>query len=684
MLSWLQDIFMNDFTYPIVTPTKWQFVILRNYGQVSNKKLGEVLSCDTATIYKEAKRLGINKIKFNKIWLDKSYLTIIRNNWSVLPNSQIMDLLDMSKDRFEFELKENDFLFVKLGEKEDLEEVKYVPLTKEQIDETNKIRNIVNNIFINNYIAPFSFKYNLPKNKIYNEHLNIVYPYNALFGDPLISSYKLVSEDELKALSIVGINGIWLQGLLSKLTYYPFSKREDESYKIRIKNLNKFISLAKKYNIGVYLYLNEPRSIKVTDLKEEYSYLSGRKEGNEVSLCISQKEVQDYLYSATKSLVDNVPELEGIITITSSENLTHCKHILGSDCPKCKDYKPYELAVLINNIMSSAIRNSKTKLIANLWGWAPYCGYTNEDVKNGIKALEKDITIMSVSEFGTHKDKHIGEYSISNGEPCEESKYIFELAKSLNRKVMSKVQVNNSWEIATISYIPTFDLIINHLNELKKLGVNDFMSSWTLGGYPSISQYIFNILNNNKDISSFYDEIFKENSSIIKKAVKEFSNAFKNFPFDINTLYFSPIHLGPVNPIFDTKKIHKASMVTFPYNDINSWSSDLNNSIKCFKLLLAGWENGLKTLSKVKKANKFTKELIDNAYAVYYIYSSCLNQFEYYSSKIDFNEFKNKEINNTKKLYLLAAKNSTIGFEASNQYMFTQNYFIEKLISLLN
>ena len=209
------------------------------------------------------------------------------------------------------------------------------------------------------------------------------------------------------------------------------------------------------------------------------------------------------------------------------------------------------------------------------------------------------------------------------------------------------------------------------------------MSSWTLGGYPSISQYIVNSYLNNKDIEEIYDDLFKENNRETREIISTFSNAFKHFPFDINTLYFSPIHIAPINIV--SKKISnlKATMVTYPFDDISSWTNNLESTINGLNKLLNEWEIGLIRLNKIKTDNKYIKEINIVAEALYLIYSSALNQFKYLGKYISYEEYKSIEKNIVIKFYKLCATNSFIGFEAANQYMLTQNMFLEKIISLI-
>ena len=94
---------------PFYTPTKWQTVILRNYGLVEIERLALVLKTDANTIKKEAKRLGLDKIKFCSKWKKTGYITITRNNWSLLPYEQLLELLDMDEKTLDYNLREDDF-----------------------------------------------------------------------------------------------------------------------------------------------------------------------------------------------------------------------------------------------------------------------------------------------------------------------------------------------------------------------------------------------------------------------------------------------------------------------------------------------------------------------------------------------------------------------------------------------
>ncbi|MDD4003408.1 MAG: hypothetical protein PHE12_04350, partial [Clostridia bacterium] len=339
---------------PLNFPTDWQAVIFRNYGIAPTKNIAQILNTDEKIINAEAANLGLSNVIYNDNWLSKGYISIIRNNWHLLSYTQITQLLCISEEQLAFILKEDDFLNVKLGNfKPYVIEPQYSPLNNEQKEQTKKIKEIVELNYIPYQKQPFDFfnkntnenkKFELKSQTIKDR---IIYSYFALYGDSLISKDNESYPDYLlEKYADLNINGIWMQGLLYQLSEYPFDNSLSNGYKKRRENLNALIERCKKYGIKVYLYFNEPRAMNEAFFADKKDIKGEHSEGL-YSLCTSKKVVQDYLYNSVKDLFTACPDLGGIITITMSENLTHCysKSYDGKcNCPLCKDRKAEEVA----------------------------------------------------------------------------------------------------------------------------------------------------------------------------------------------------------------------------------------------------------------------------------------------------------------------------------------------------
>lgn len=143
-------------------PTLWQAVVFRNWGMVRAEKLAEVLRTDEATVYNEARALGLDRMSYDPDWVNKGFVTIIRNNWDVLPNEDIRTLLSVTEKEWHALLAEYDFLDVKLGEKPVVHSVKYAPLSAAQRWQTEKIGAFVREKFRLHTVKPFDFYANAP------------------------------------------------------------------------------------------------------------------------------------------------------------------------------------------------------------------------------------------------------------------------------------------------------------------------------------------------------------------------------------------------------------------------------------------------------------------------------------------------------------------------------------------
>ncbi|WP_217591702.1 glycoside hydrolase family 20 zincin-like fold domain-containing protein [Cohnella sp. GbtcB17] len=127
-------------------PTRMQAVVWRNWGLVPIKRLASVLGASAKQIKEVASGLGLEMSATGneEIWLKRGYITIIRANWHLLPFGQLLELLGWTEAQLAFTLKEDDFLWIKLGSfKPWTEPVRYRPLSAEEQELTRQIRETV-------------------------------------------------------------------------------------------------------------------------------------------------------------------------------------------------------------------------------------------------------------------------------------------------------------------------------------------------------------------------------------------------------------------------------------------------------------------------------------------------------------------------------------------------------------
>lgn len=711
-------------------PAEFQAVLFRLWGMADTQKLAKVLKTTPENIRREMERLALDPDKeVKKEWRERGYITIIRNTWHLLSMAQQCELLDITQQELDIILREDDFLWVKMGNlKPVFEGTFWRELDERELKRTEEIARFVKQIneklkdfpdnafqFVSDYYAecPVMLK-EYPSFK--HSDLRFIYSYFALYGDPLIDERLDPFPDRLlQEYANYGVNGVWMQGVLYQLVDYPFAPELSRGWEIRQKNLKKLVDRAAKYGIGVYLYLNEPRSMP-DQVFEKFPELKGhvRNAGEgSASLCTSTPEVQNYLENATYELFKNVEGLAGFFTITRSENQTNCyshSNEDGCNCPRCSKRSVPEVIAEVNNLLSRGARRANPDARAIAWEW----GWPDDRVEDVISLLDKNITFQSGSE--THLKIHKGgvpvdvvDYTISSPGPSDWAKNNWEKAKKHNIECCAKVQFNNTWEVSGVPYIPVFELVKEHAKNLKNEGVKHLMLSWTLGGAPSpslrLASGIFDgEFEEGREVLSMIEKVFPENErEIVYKTQKIMSNAFREFPFSCQMVYTAPVTAGPRAPFYLDKTGYAASMVGMPYDDFHTWRADYPVDIfedQMAKVVYPFRDAVLKLgeFEKENEASSLLREFINCAKGSLVHFESTLHLFRFYAAReVIFNggseifgknayavmeEALCEEEKNTIEALKTQSSDSRIGFEASNHYNFTRQDLIEKLLNI--
>ncbi len=708
-------------------PTSFMAVIWRFWGIIKTEKIAEILCASVDEIKYAAALMGLKPdIKANEIWLKRGYITIIRDAWHLLEYDQICTILGWSEEKLAVVLKEDDFLWGKLGRfKPSVERPVYRPLTKEEITESENIAQLMKECGVAD-IKDNSFKfldmfYKNTESDTFtvanpDGDLKFIYSYFALYGDPLLDPEIDPFPDVLlQKYAENGINGVWLQGVLYQLTPYPFDISLSEGWEKRIDSLKKLVKRAAKYGIKIYIYLNEPRNMPLSFF-EKYPEFKGHDLGNGfASMCTSVKDVKDYLYNGVYDLFSRVKGLGGFFTITYSENQTHCySHSTDKEgvsnscnCPRCKSRKFEEVIAEVNNIMSRAAKaaDPDARAIAWNWGWDTVNESKPEKI---IKLLDKDVIVQATSERRLQYEiagikGEVNDYTISLQGPGPVAKDAWRVCAETGHEASAKLQLNTTWEMPGVPFVPVFDLVAQHVMNVKKEGVKHFHCSWTLGGYPSpILKMVSELMK--KDSPSFDDVkeyIFscygEEEAETVYKAQKMFCEAYREYPFHITVVYNAPQASGPKSPFFTEPTGYGSSMVGFPYDAIASWRAIYPEEIfeNQLSLLLEKWKKALDVLkSHTGKRTEMFNDILCVAEGVLVHVATNYNLTRFTRNRNTYLESHgeaekeimlialNDEEKNVKHAAELFSRDSRLGFEASNHYSHTMQALKEKLINI--
>ena len=714
-------------------PSRLHAFVWRNWNLVPLSRMAEVVGTSEKKILALGVSMGLKSPQpvSDEQWR-RSYITIIRRNWHLLPRTQLRDLLGWTDEHLEFTLQEDDFLYIKLGSvKPECEPVRWKELSVADTNRAAWINKVIRSEFpralkgepLFHFVGELSSRPSTeikPLKSGFSPRYG--YGYFTLFGDPLLDSdIDPYPDGYLERMAASGLDGTWMHIVLSKLTPFPWDPAVSRDWEKRLANLKKLVAKCKKHGIGIYLYLNEPRYQPLA-FYQKYPELKGVERGQYAALCTSHPEVQKYLADSIALIVSEVPDLAGFFSITASENPTHCwSHMQGDRCPRCAPRGPEKVVSELNNLYADGIRKGidtyKNKVDPAyagkgpgliVWDW----GWPTAWADGIIPHLPRNASVMSVSEWDLPVTRggvetKVGEYSISAVGPGPRAKRHWAIARQHGLKIIAKIQAGTTWECGGLPYVPALENVAQHAVNLREEKVGGIMTGWTLGGYPgSPNLEVVSIIGSDPEIGvrEAMEKValrrYGAAADAMVEAWYQFSKAYREFPYHIGVVYNAPVHSGPANLIWEKPTGYRSTMVGIGYDDLKSWRSIYPEEIFIGQLykVADGFEEALKTVrdkvrdKKLAGAEKLELEKeLRIAEAVSVLYRSVANQAEIIrlrdkvsqnkEAKHKVRELLENEIELAKKLYLLQSVDSRIGFEASNHYFYVPDDLREKVLN---
>ena len=519
-----------------------------------------------------------------------------------------------------------------------------------------------------------------------------------------VDSRTYCPDSLLEKYARMGVNGIYLAGVLYRLAEFPYAPELSEGWQQRLKNLREFTERAAKYSIKIYLYLNEPRNVPLS-VFEKHPDMKGAVEigGRNACICLTSPKTREFLHNAVVKVCESAPLLGGIFTITMSENLTNCKARgtqVEAPCEKCRDIPTWDLISTVNSIIAGAAHSVNPAMDIMAWdcAWDPD-RQASQAARNCILGIPEDVAILCQREEsipfsrGGIQNKVI-DYSLSVEGLSEKSRQMWKWAKELGHETAVKMQINNTWECSTTPYLPVFRTLFHIMGEVAAAKIDHLLLSWTLGGYPSpniklISETFF-VENGNTgiDLEKALETVYGEKADRIRKATDIFCDAFGEFPFDIDVAYNGPQNAGPANIFYHQPTDYEATMTCYSYDDLEGWRSLYPREIfrQQFRKVSEKWQEGLALLDP-------GDELSDISYVSYSLLRSSYNIIHFVMLRDSYMEKRDDTVRReilqvleeerelAVKVYEIMTRRPEIGYEAANHYYFSQTSMIEKVVN---
>ncbi|OQA00091.1 MAG: hypothetical protein BWY71_00834 [Planctomycetes bacterium ADurb.Bin412] len=715
-------------------PDRVHEFVWRNWNAVEPAKLAQILNASVEQITALAESMGLPPVTaVPPEQGQRGYITLIRRNWHLLPYEQLLELLEMTPEQLAFTLREDDFLWIKLGQlKPTCQPLRYNPPEETAQRRAAEIRHVVEMDFGEEIRQPaeprFDFVRQLSKplpsfslTKLEEDppvSLRFVHSYVAVYGDPLLNpQLDPYPTGLLQRLSAVGINGVWLHAVLRDIapgdtTFPEFGTNHEQ----RLANLQALVEQAKKYGIRIYLYMNEPRAMPASFFKNRPE-MGGVQEGDYTALCTSHPAVRKWMGDALAYVFGQVPGLGGVYMITASENLTNCaSHGGWHACPHCQTRSDTDILAEVVAVIEEGVHrgNPNADVLVSDWGWRGH-----GEAVDIIARLPKAIWLMSVSEWAKSIERggietKVGEYSISAVGPGPRALQHWTAATQAGLKTAAEIQFNNTCEIASLPYLPVMDLVAEHIHNLASVQLNGMLIGWTMGGYPSPNFQLAQLLNRKPtpNVDTVLDRLAQERfgsegASHARTAWTFLSDAFRQYPFHISVVYCSPVQIGPANALYPTKTDYHATMWGIPYDDLDGWRGPYPPEVFAaqFEKIVEGWLPGIAELQvAVEKTppdrRPEAQADLRFARAAAIHFQSVANQARYilardalagslstlspeqcHRLRVEIKRCLESEIVLARQLFTLTREDSRIGFEPSCQYFYLPLDLVEKVIN---
>lgn len=708
-------------------PSRLHEYVWRNWQLVPLERMAEVVGAQPGQLLDMGKRMGLlDPLDVSEDQWRRSHITIIRRNWHILPYEQLLQLLGWDAEHMAYILREDDFLFIKLGSLKP----KCEPLQFAEPDAAARAREDAIAAWVRETFPEGAGKTEEPLFGFLKKLAEMpkdtgrepvksrfspryCYSYFALYGDTLLEpEANPYPEGYLAQLAQAGVSGVWLQGVLFKLHPFPWDPALSEHCEERLANLRDMVARAKKHGIGIYMYLNEPRSMP-TAFFDAHPDVKGVSEGPYTAMCTSAEPVKGFIRDAVASICREVPDLAGFFTITASENLTSCwSHYGGANCPRCAERGADVVIAEVNALIREGIdtAGSNAELIAWDWGWQ------DAWAEAAIRELPKNVAFMSVSEWSIPIkrggiDTTIGEYSISTIGPGPRATRHWAIAREEGLKTLAKVQANNTWELSAVPYVPAVANVAQHAANLRESKIDGLMLSWTLGGYPSPNLEVFAELGaqENASVDDALSRVAarrfgEELAPAAVTAWKAFSAAFSEHPY--TGLYAGPQQMGPANVLYAVPTGYRATMVGIPYDDLDAWRGHypVDVYVDQYRKIAEGFDKARLAFAEAAQGVQLTEEQsgalaseLDVAHVCAIHTHSVANQAEFVMARnaLDsagdaatagpqierIEQIVRREMELAKILYAIQARDSRFGYEASNHYYYVPLDLVEKVVN---
>lgn len=484
------------------------------------------------------------------------------------------------------------------------------------------------------------------------------------FPTETLTASHAYTDAVLADIATQGFNAIWVHGELRVMVPSRVFPELGADAPKHLRSMRELIARAGRHGLRVFVYLQPPRGLPLDDPfwqahREVGGVVTPDLSGLPIrAFCTSHARVKDYLRDSSSRLFEELPDLGGVILITASEFPAHCYskvHAVRGDattCPRCAGRHPVDVVLELVRLVRDGVRRASgtADLIVWNWSWRMYEPNPNRRI---IAGLPEDVILMADFERGGRRRilgrmRPIDEYSLGYVGPSATFRHSVELARRRGLKVMAKLQIGTTHELATVPNLPLIGILYGKVRTLKRLGVESFLGCWSFGCAPSANTAAFNrfwalapLPPRRMALRGFAADHFPGcRPTQVLAAWNQFARAMAHYPFCFAFIYFGPVNYAMGLPVAPTQAagtplgpswvdVERGEWLEGKWLDNFEWSE----IPMALEQLAAEWGKGVKLLEAGLHGceGPHTRPELDNARIIGHSFRSAWNLHRFFA-----------------------------------------------------
>ena len=312
----------------------------------------------------------------------------------------------------------------------------------------------------------------------------------------LASDIDYYPDEYLNRLAHDGINALWLGVTFRELLPSKIIPEYGRDGERRLKKLNEVVAKCRRYGIAIYIFCSEPASTFRNPIPYEHhkDVLGGEfwPAQNAWTFCHISEKGAAYVEEAFTTLFRRVPNLGGLMMITTGETTSSCGSVPRMLCPRCRERfgtVPKTLADLertVRDIMDREAPNAEfISWTYSQRGWMPeMVAETCEERDPRVIHMQNFEDLCEVEQLG--KTRLAADYWLSVVGPGRVFASSLEINRRRGVKMFAKIQACSSHEISTVPYVPVPGILYDKYKYMYENGVSGVVQCWYFGNYPCL------------------------------------------------------------------------------------------------------------------------------------------------------------------------------------------------------